>query len=219
MNRHLLINWLADNKLYVTSTIRVPANTTGTICGRNQTATLRAFFPPEVAVEWQHVGLHVHKIPVPDACTTVEENVTTAKTTFEEEKGWETEVGSSCSDVDIYLSSATFKVEKDYFLGLAGLPVLFFIKIDWKAEFETKDGFENAGVQWRFSNANYWPWADALEEYSKLSIRPADAQSPLKPECSGENERKFYKAGTPFPYQSVSKQMYIRSTHTYIHTY
>lgn len=113
----MTINWLADSKFYITSTIRVPANATGTICARNQTVTVTGYIPPEVGNYPDFIRPHVHEIPMPDACTTVAENVSTATTTWNETTGWTTEVASTCSDVDIYMSSAAYHVEKESFFG------------------------------------------------------------------------------------------------------
>lgn len=139
---------------------------------------------------------------MPDACTTVGDSVTTATTTWTEQETWATEVASTCSDVDLYMSSAAIHVEPESFLSL-GLLALFLVRIDYAADFETTGGFEDAGVSWRFSFASYFPWAEGMEDYTTLTVRPADGQSPIKPECSGENTSPFYKAGTPFPYQWV----------------
>lgn len=163
---------------------------------------MTAYLPPEVGGFPDIINPHVHEIEMPDACTTIGDNITTATTTYNEATGWSTEVANTCSEVDIYMSSATLHVEPERFLGL-GLIVLFLVRMDYSAEFETTGGLEDAGVSWRFSFASYWPWAEGLEDYSTLTVRPADAQSPIKPECSGEKTTPFYKAGTPFPYQLV----------------
>lgn len=179
----------------------MPANATGTICAKNQTVTVTAYLPPELGGT-ELVKPHVHEISVPDACTTVAENVSMATTTWDETTGWSTEVDSTCNDVELYMSSAVYHVESEDFLRF-DLVALFLVRIDWTADFETSGGFEDAGVAWRFSNANYWPWAEQMEDYSTISVRPADAQFPIKQQCSGDRKWPFYKAGTPFPYQLV----------------